>query len=153
MTRTGFCASLRRAAACFACTSPAEIGDECADSADCTMGLSCFEHEGVEPSPVCMEDCDLSTQRLCSTGAVCTPASGPDRPADLGVCYLGGTAAVGDECNNNLQCALGTICVLSGGSQRCFRACSTDDGSACEAAETCEGLVDMGTRGYCNPTP
>jgi hypothetical protein len=121
------------------------------DSADCDEGLSCFEHEGAELSPVCMADCDLTTTRLCDDGTVCTRASGPERPEDLGVCYLGGATEVGAPCTGNLECVAGAICVDTGDTQACFRACRTDDGAACEANETCAPLEMMGTNGFCQP--
>jgi hypothetical protein len=99
-----------------------------------------------------MPDCDLTTTRVCADGEVCTRATGPDRPADLGVCYFGGATAVGSACTSNLECELGSICVSVGATQSCFRACNTDDGSACEETETCSPLEDMGTNGFCEPS-
>lgn len=126
------------------------VGEACAESSECAAGLSCFEHQSATPSPVCMTDCDLATSRLCGDGTVCTPASGVDRPAGLGVCYLGGTTAEGSACTNNLECARGTVCVITAAAQSCFRAC-TVDGSDCGAGETCTPLEGMGTKGYCAP--
>ena len=130
------------------CTSPAELGEPCTDSADCATGLSCFEHEGAEASPVCMSDCDLTMERLCAGGAVCTPADGVGRPAELGVCYLGGATAVGAACTGNLECVSGAICVTIGSESACYRACRTSDTpSTCPAGETCATLT--GTDGFC----
>ena len=137
------------ALAAAGCSDPAEAGQECADSADCAEGLSCFEHAGAAVSPVCMPDCDLATTRLCGDGAVCTRATGPDRPAELGVCYLGGTTATGSECSTNLECELGSICVMVEGAQSCYRACSTEDATTCGDGETCSPLEAMGTNGFC----
>lgn len=131
------------------CSSAADVGDPCTDTADCLGGLSCMVHEGAEVTPVCMSDCDITTTRLCEGGAVCTPAMGAGRPANLGVCYLGGTTAVGQACTGNLQCVRGSICVSTGGAQQCYRACTTTDGAGCEAGETCSALEGMGTNGFC----
>jgi hypothetical protein len=133
-----------------ACTSPADVGEECTDSADCMEGLSCFEHFGMAVSPVCMRDCDLDAVRLCEDGAVCleTDSTG-GRPADLGVCYLGGSVAVGSACNGNLECVSGAVCVSVGGAQSCYEACSTDASGQCGKGEVCSPLTDMGTNGFC----
>jgi hypothetical protein len=153
VSRTGIRRALLLASlALAACTDPALVGEECTDSADCDEELSCFEHEGAAISPVCMADCDLSTTRLCDDGTVCTVATGPSRPAGVGVCYLGGTTDVGSPCTGNLECVAGAICVDTGDTQACFRACSTDDGSACEEGEACTALEMMGTNGFCQPT-
>ncbi|HJL15351.1 MAG TPA: hypothetical protein RMH99_06845 [Sandaracinaceae bacterium LLY-WYZ-13_1] len=150
MSRTGIrCAPLFASLALLACGEPALVGEECVDSADCDEGLSCFEHEGAEVSPVCMADCDLSATRRCDEGQVCTRATGTDRPEDLGVCYLGGTTAVGEACTGNLECEAGAICVDTGDVQACFVACDTEDGAACAEGETCAPLEDMGTNGFC----
>ena len=134
-----------------ACGAPVDVGETCADTADCIEGLSCFEHVGADPSPVCMPDCTLGASRFCDNGAVCTRAIGADRPADQGVCYLGGTVAVGSDCADNLECVRGAICVARGAldAQLCFRACSTDDAAACEEGETCSPLAEMDTNGFC----
>lgn len=133
------------------CTEPGALGDACVTTDDCDEGLSCFEHEGAERSPVCMLDCDLASTRLCSDGTVCTPAyasSGASR--ELGVCYLGGATEVGASCTNGLECVAGSICVMfDDGTQTCLRACRTDDGSECGENETCEPLERMGNNGYC----
>lgn len=146
-------ASLPLLAACS--STPAMTGEMCVDSADCELGLSCVEHQGAELSPVCMADCDRTMVRLCPGGEVCTPplAGGPARDPNLGFCYLGGSTAVGDPCEGPLQCVRGAICVELSGDQSCYRACDTEDGSACEAGETCTELMDMGTNGFCLPTP
>lgn len=154
-------ASLLFALACS--SSPAMMGESCVDTADCEVGLSCFEHEGAETSPVCMPDCDLATTRLCAGGEVCTPPdpSGPARDPNLGVCYLGGTTEVGGDCTSDpdrpgvasLTCVRGAICVEVSDAFNCYRACDTADGSACDASETCTALEAMGTNGFCLPTP
>lgn len=144
--------ALTVALAAVGCTSAADVGEACTDSADCLGGLSCFIHEGASVSPVCMSDCDLTMTRLCEGGAVCTPATGAGRPENLGVCYLGGTTAVGQACTGNLECVRGAICVSTGGAQQCYRACRTSDMMACPAGETCTPLEGAGTNGFCQAT-
>lgn len=142
-----FCALLF----CFAgCTSPADVGEPCADSADCMEDLSCFAR-GDEN--VCMRDCDYEGERFCEDGSVCTMATGPGRPADLGVCYLGGTTAVGSPCETNLECVQGSVCVDNDGAQTCYRACTVGVEGDCETGEVCSMLEAMGDRGFCEADP
>lgn len=162
MFRTGIrSASLFASLSIVACGSPAMIGDECTDNADCEEGLSCFEHE-LSDTNVCMEDCDLTTTRLCEGGLVCTPhTEETDRPPELGVCYLGGATPTGTTCQRNLECEPGSICVCTGTAtecmdepetfQQCYRACRLGD-STCDAGEVCTGLEGMGTNGFCQPS-
>lgn len=135
------------------CTSPLAVGEPCSDSSDCVEGTSCFFTSSAMDQSVCMSDCDETSTRLCGGGEVCIPAASMGIPRELGVCFLGGTTAVGSPCVDTFDCSLGSQCVMVGDVQSCFRACSTDDGSACEATETCEPLVGMGTKGYCAPVP
>ena len=138
--------------ALLGCTSPLMLGEECTNSADCEVGLSCFFVDVDMTRSVCMSDCDEATTRLCAGGEVYIPATTDGAPRELGVCFLGGTTPVGSPCTNTFGCTLGALCVDLGGSeQTCYRACSTGDGSACTSTETCEGLVGMGTKGYCAP--
>jgi hypothetical protein len=139
-----------------ACTNPAAVGDPCIDTSDCKNGLSCIgQGSGADAPTVCMTDCDLTMTRLCDDGSVCTAVSdSPDRPADLGVCYLGGTLGVGAPCTANGDCGRGTICVsTSDGMQACAGACETTMSGQCAASETCTPLTDMGTAGFCQAAP
>ncbi len=136
-----------------ACTSPADVGEPCTDTADCKGGLSCIAQGSATDAPtVCMTDCDLTMTRLCDGGEVCTTVLSAGRDPNLGVCYLGGATAIGAACTANLECVAGAICVSTGGTQACYRACSTDE-SDCGGAETCVGLSGMGTAGFCQATP
>jgi hypothetical protein len=126
---------------------PAEVGEACDVSSDCVDGASCFDHEGATVSPVCMTDCDLDGVRLCVDDSVCTRAEGPDRPADLGVCYHGGDVAEGSACRNDLECVRGTVCAIEGATQTCRAACSTDN-DTCTAGE-CLPIDGVGTDGFC----
>lgn len=129
-----------------ACSSdPGLLGQECVDSADCDAGLSCFNRPGGAITPVCMMDCDLATTRVCSDGSVCLMREG----GGAGVCYLGGTTAVGAACDGALDCVAGSVCVNSGGATSCFRACVVGDGARCQAGETCSAL--MSGDGFCEP--
>lgn len=132
-----------------ACTQPADVGETCTDTSDCMAGLSCIQPSALSDAPtVCMEDCDLTMTRLCEGGEVCTMVPSPGRPANLGVCLLGGTTAVGAACTASADCVAGAICVSAGGAQSCFRACTA---GTCAATEMCVPLVDMGTNGFCQP--
>ena len=129
------------------CASPGIVGDECVNSADCDLGLSCFNRPGAAITPVCMEDCDMSSTRVCSDGTVCLARDG----GGSGVCYLGGMTAIGGACTGALDCESGAICVSSGGATSCFRACVVGDDSLCATGETCAAL--MSGDGFCEPTP
>lgn len=131
-----------------ACTSPAEVGQPCTDSADCVAGASCISigdpEEGVY---VCMSDCDLTMERLCEGGEVCTDPIASSRPENLGICFLGGDTPIGSPCSENWECVRGSQCILPAGV--CRRACTTDSTSGCEAGEVCTMLA--GTAGFCEP--
>lgn len=140
------------ALALAACTNPVEVGQECSDSNDCVDGSSCFFTDGMMMRSVCMRDCDDATTRICEMGEVCIPATLMGAPREQGVCFLGGETPIGSPCTDTFDCAIGSLCVMVGDQQNCYRACSTDDPSRCLATETCEALVGMGTNGYCAPT-
>lgn len=162
MFRTGIrCAALYASLSLVACGSPAMVSEECAASADCEEGLSCFTHAGSDTN-LCMADCDLTMTRLCEGGLVCTGHDSATRPAELGVCYLGGTTAVGESCTGNLECEAGAICICTAATdaecmtmpetfQHCYRACSVGD-DTCETGEVCVGLEGMGDNGFCQPS-
>ena len=133
----------------LACSSPLAVGEECSDSADCMEGLSCFFSNGDMSQSVCMFDCDDTMMRLCDGGEVCIPAELMGIPREAEVCFLGGDTLVGSPCTDSLDCERGSLCVIIGADQVCARACSTDEPTACQGAETCETLAGMGTRGYC----
>lgn len=135
------------------CTTPLIVGEECTDSADCDVGLSCFRADGSMTRAVCMYDCDDTMTRLCVDGEVCIPASTEGVLREAEVCFLGGATPVGSPCVDTFECARGALCVTVGMEQSCYGACSTDDDSACRSTETCEGLLGMGTKGYCAPMP
>lgn len=136
-----------------ACTSPANVGEECTDTSDCKGGLSCIAQGSAADAPtVCMTDCDLTMTRLCDDGSVCTTVLSPGRDPNVGVCYLGGTTGVGSPCTANLECERGAICVDTGDMQACYRACSTDTGG-CPSGETCAPLTGAGTDGFCQAVP
>ncbi len=139
--------------ALIACSDPVAVGQECSDSSDCLEGLSCFYTSSDMSLSVCMSDCEDTTTRLCADGEVCIPASSMDVPRGAEVCFLGGSTTIGSPCVDSLDCVRGALCVIAGASQTCAQACSTDDGSACGATETCEALAGMGTKGFCAATP
>ncbi|MCB9519271.1 MAG: hypothetical protein H6699_00165 [Myxococcales bacterium] len=130
------------------------IGEACADSLACVVDASCFFTDATMTTSVCMADCDPDTTRLCAMGEVCIPATLMGTPRELGVCFLGGSAAAGMPCVDTFDCARGTLCVSVVDEQRCHRACTVGgDGSECLATEVCQALVGMGMAGYCADTP
>lgn len=149
MTRRSLRAALFACLALLpACTSPAEVGEPCTDSADCAGGLSCITIGNPEDGQyVCMSDCDLTMVRLCEGGEVCTDPLAVGRPDSLGICYLGGETPIGSSCSENWECVAGSQCILPSGI--CRRACSTESTSGCVAGETCRTLG--GTAGFCEP--
>jgi hypothetical protein len=145
------------------CTEPAEVGEVCINSADCVEGLRCIDHVGQDPSQACMSECDPTTTRLCATGEVCgAPCTvgedGVCRVTDpaVGVCYLGGTTAIGSDCILNSDCIAGAICVsrddLDPVIQQCYQACTVGDETPCAAGETCMPLTSAGLDGFCDAT-
>ena len=143
------------------CVGPAMVGQPCVDNADCDGITSCIERPGMDPAFVCMLDCDLTMERLCATGEVCTPAV-PEPPAmrdpNLGICQLGGNVAVGMPCDLENACVPGAICVarsdVTPSTQNCHRACDTDGSVPCDATQVCFALTG-GTSGagYCAAMP
>ena len=129
------------------CASPGLVGEACATGDDCDVDLSCFNRPGAATSPVCMADCDMGATRVCSDGSVCLERVG----GGPGVCYLGGTGAVGSACDGALDCEQGSVCVNAGGATTCATACTVADGSRCAAGETCSALSSGA--GFCETTP
>jgi len=139
------------ALALSACTSSFGVGEPCTASSDCRDGFSCIYANAEETEAVCMMDCVESETRLCEGGEVCIPAAEMGVPRELGVCFLGGAGAVGSSCIDTFDCELGAQCIELGSENRCYRACTVGDGSACAAGETCAEIIGMGDNGYCQP--
>lgn len=153
MTRRSIALILTLAAGCDSAAAPepdagAQIGQRCADSAstDCAPALSCTVADGR--GATCMADCDLRTTRLCEGGAVCLATMAPGRPADLGVCYLGGSTAIGAACTADRECALGAVCV-DAGTQVCRQACGVGLESVCEPGGECLLSSTLSAADYC----
>ncbi len=129
------------------CGEALGIGDECVDGADCESGLGCFI--GPADQQRCMERCDPSTTWLCESGPVCF-GDGVADPGETGACYLGGSGAVGDTCETNLDCGFGLACISQsdGEAFQCFRACAVTDGG-CPTGQTCAPLTE--NDGFCRP--
>lgn len=143
------------------CTEPQPVGGECSDSADCDDELTCIDIPDVGPQ--CMQDCSRSVVRICGGGEVCMgtdPLSNPDRPEDLGICFLGGSRAENETCESNPECAIGLICACTNSTDcgatprvfRCVRACRVGmEEEHCEEGEACELLDETLENGYCVP--
>ncbi len=158
MARALRLALLACAALLPACTSPAEVGAPCTDSADCAGGLSCISTSDPEVF-VCMPDCDLTMERLCDGGEVCIDppptGGGTSRPENLGICYLGGDVSAGDPCVDTSECERGSQCIDQGGTTTCQRACTVGAEGGCGAGETCvmvSGAVTPNA-GVCQTAP
>lgn len=126
---------------CAADPDLAEVGEDCTDSSDCYNDASCFNR--VSGGPVCMALCSAG-DRLCSDGSVCLASATNSEH----VCYIGGTTAIGSACTGGTECAIGGVCINDGTDTLCRQACSTDDGSACAAGETCEPTTSP-PEGFC----
>ncbi|MGF1468291.1 MAG: hypothetical protein ACFCGT_19385 [Sandaracinaceae bacterium] len=132
------------------CSSPpGDVGEACRTSDNCLEGLTCTDRAGAEVTPVCMADCDPSTDRLCSDGTVCIGFE-DEEELEGGVCYLGGETAIGAPCELATDCVPGAVCVLDGATdeQTCFGACRTDD-DTCPEGESCQAVEDSDFAGFC----
>ena len=122
-----------------------EPGGACATSFDCTDGTVCFSVDGPpgDDGGRCMELCP-SDGSPCENDEVCVAAASDP---EVQVCYLGGSAVIGEGCRDTTECELGALCVDPGdGSPRCFQACDTT-APACPTELVCEPLEEPG--GFC----
>lgn len=134
-----------------ACTTPAEVREACADSADCAEDLACVGNPSASDPLVCMQTCDPTTTWLCAGGEVCLDLVGTPERA---VCYLGGALGAGASClDRELDCVAGTVCVTfeeEGARAECMKACRLD-GSDCGDGESCAELIPGRNAGFCQP--
>ncbi|MBX3272131.1 MAG: hypothetical protein KF729_17835 [Sandaracinaceae bacterium] len=119
-------------------------GMACTSANRCAEGLDCVAD--ASDAPRCMRRCAAGTG-VCDDGLAClelTTGSG-------GVCWLGGTTALGAACSGGRQCAPGGVCVrpAAGADSVCAQACSPPATTYCEAGERCAELASGG--GYCAP--
>lgn len=134
------------------CTSPADIGEACVDTADCMADLTCADNPSATDPLVCMEACDPRATWICEGGLACLALAGA---TDRGVCYLGGALAAGDSClDRGLECEPGAVCITfdEGARAECRKACRVE-ASDCADGETCEVLMADRGAGFCEPAP
>lgn len=127
--------------------SLAAVGEVCNGPETCAeMNLCIGADNGAF---VCMRRCSTAYS-LCPDGGVCLPVMSND----AAVCYIGGTAADTEACQNNLQCGPGLLCVGSDGERYCRAACAGP--TNCPANDYCltldsgAGLCRSATGAACN---
>ncbi len=116
----------------FTCRGGLE-GEACAAAADCASGFTCtgFTAQAL----FCFKDCVDDTS--CAADEACAQTNAGD------ICVR--ARDVGESCPEfNVVCAAGSTCDPA--HTLCTRPCSLDDGSGCQAGETC---VDVDGDGLC----
>lgn len=131
----------------------------CTKDEDCTPGKVC--KSGSCEDPPAPEDCTVNTQ--CPTGSACNTVTKKCEPVPSGCttdvdCKTGETcntttkkcepstpsgAQAGEECNQQVQCAAGLICISAGGGWEksyCFVDCK--GGASCPNGNTCVKASD-----------
>lgn len=100
------------------------VSDECAEDADCAATETCAVAD--DGARICTSDC--SAVNPCPEGEACTQVDGAR------ICVAAGEGELGDECDDNAQCASGA-CVLAGETSVCVILC--EDDSDCSGAARC----------------
>lgn len=106
----------------------ADVGEPCATPSDCADGALCIGT--VAGGFECMARCGAA-YTLCDDGRVCLPVM----TQDAAICYSGGEREPRSPCDNNLQCADGSLCFGAGSDFYCLTACTDVDD--CAAGEYC----------------
>lgn len=124
--------------------SPREVGVTCNARGECVENASCIGNPFDDYQ--CMRHCD-EHWTLCPDGSVCTPTASGDP-----ICYTGGAARYGEQCQSNLHCSSGLLCIgleVEQCGQNCFclEACHTGQGG-CADDEFCKAFGGSG-KGYC----
>lgn len=95
-----------RAVAAIVLVTCRGLGSPCANDYDCGMGLACAQTESG--ARVCMRRCrDIAGP--CPDFADCTGVPSGREP----VCYTGGSRRLGERCESDLECGVGTRCTAS----------------------------------------
>ncbi len=121
------------------CALPGE-GEPCTDANKCDEGLTCVNN--ASDKPTCMRDCAVSDV-TCDDGLACVALSDS---TTSGVCWPGGSTALGETCTGGQQCTGGGICVNTGGGATCHQACKPPSTEFCQTGEIC---VDSTGGGFC----
>lgn len=97
------------------------------------------------PPPI-QNECDvLRPLETCSHGSACYPiAIPPDHPCETerygSACLQPGTGRQGAPCGGTNGCAPGFVCVITGGSTECAKACALGSKGACDEGFVCEPI-------------
>jgi hypothetical protein len=121
-------------------TDDREVGESCTGPGQCVEGASCI---GTDSGTYeCMAHCE-GPWSICEDGSVCTPVATGEP-----ICYTGGSLEHGGQCNSNLACGSGLLCVgLPDRPHHCLEACHTETGG-CGEHRLCRQFGDAG-KGYC----
>ena len=116
----------------------------CETAGQCPTGASCVQaaadSTGMVPvagMKVCTSNCEPVTGAPCDTtygNVACIPFSGGGFH-----CWQGGTVAPGQPCSDITDCALGSVCIGSGGGSDCAPWC-TPIGDACGGGLICSSV-------------
>jgi len=110
-----------------------QVGEVCNGPRDCVENALCV---GVQSGGFrCMAECGTKYS-LCDEG-VCLPLT----PRPESICYIGGTAEVGESCVTNLDCSPGNLCIGTGDNFLCTDACDAEH--PCGSDQHCR-LLDTG---------
>lgn len=117
-----------------------ETGQSCTGPGQCIDGASCI---GTDAGAYeCMAHCD-GAWSICEDGSVCTPVAG-----GAPICYTGGSTEHGGQCESNLTCGSGLLCVgVPAQTYHCLEACHTETGG-CGEHRVCRQFGDA-DKGYC----
>jgi hypothetical protein len=98
------------------------VVDQCATDADCPNDRVCVVAD--DGARICSAAC--SAVNPCPAGEACSEVEGAS------ICVPAGEAEIGDDCEDNAQCASGA-CVLAGETSVCVALCD-DDGDCAQGA-------------------
>jgi hypothetical protein len=121
----------------------AGVGEECAETDECRVGLECVDDE-CAPTGTGAPGTPCLIQPECAEALQCVG----------GVCLPEGAGGEGVSCVRDADCEAGLRCVLSGIVAVCEPQGTTDAGDECDASADCYGgLFCTGDGGTCDPTP
>jgi hypothetical protein len=83
--------------------------------------------------------CNYQAQTGCGTDETCRPLFNDDATEVEPGCQPAGDGASGSDCDSDLDCAKGHLCVL----EQCRKLCCGGDWTACDDGESCIRQVEM----------